>query len=259
MNLFDAIILGLLQGIAEFLPISSSGHLTLAQAILELKEAPLTLNLALHIATLIVIVIFYRKKIAKLLFPLHFAYLKAVVICSIPTGIIGLGIKKLGDELFEQGHWSAIFLCLNGLFLLFLNLKLKGAETSPTEDELPAPPNNKQALMIGLVQGIAALPGISRSGSTIGCACLLGVKPSVAAEFSLLASLPVIFGAALLEGKDFTSFTNPTLVGISFVITVISGWISVGLLLKIVKKAAWKWWGIYCLVASGVYLSLHAL
>lgn len=257
MNLSDAIILGLLQGIAEFLPISSSGHLTLAQVILNLKEAPLTLNLALHVATLFVIVCFYRKKIGSLLFPLQFDYLKAIVICSIPTGIIGLAIKKTGDQLFEQGYWSAIFLCCNGLFLLLLNRRLQRGVQS--QNQLTPPPNAKQAFIIGLAQGIAALPGISRSGSTIGCACLLGVPPLVAAEFSLLTSLPVIFGAALLEGKDFSSFSNPALVMLSFLITLISGWISVGLLLKIVKKAAWKWWGIYCLVAGALYLSLHAL
>jgi undecaprenyl-diphosphatase len=258
LNLVDAIILGLLQGVAEFLPISSSGHLTLAQAILKLKEAPLTLNLALHVATLVVIVIFYRKKIKKLLFPLQMDYLKAIIICSIPTAIIGLGIKKLGDQLFQEGLWSAIFLSCNGLFLLLLNFRLKKTETL-SQAELMDPPSSKQALIIGFAQGIAALPGISRSGSTIGCACLLGVRPAMAAEFSLLASLPVILGAALLEAKDFSSFSNPSLVGISFIITLISGWISIGLLLKIVKKAAWKWWGIYCLVTSALYLSLYAL
>ena len=257
MTSLDAIILGLLQGVAEFLPISSSGHLTLTQFILELKEAPLTLNLALHVATLIVVMIYFRDRIKKLLFPLNFAYLKAIIICSFPTAIIGLTIKKTGYVLFTQSHWSAIFLCLNGLFLILLHFKLKSIE-SETSSDLHHPPSAKQAFLIGLAQGIAALPGISRSGSTIGCSRLLGLPPAFAAEFSLLASLPVIFGAVLLESKDFVGFSNPGLVALSFGIAIVSGWISVGLLLKIVKKGSWKWWGIYCLVAGVIYLYLYA-
>ena len=102
MDLTNAIILGLLQGVAEFLPISSSGHLTLAQAIMELKEAPLTLNLALHVATLIVVIAFYRKKIVSILFPLNIDYIKAIVICSVPTGILGILIKKFGDAFYRR-------------------------------------------------------------------------------------------------------------------------------------------------------------
>lgn len=255
MNSFDAIILGLLQGVAEFLPISSSGHLTLAQAILELNEAPLTLNLALHVATLIVVLIYFRKKIKSLLFPLNLPYLKAIIICSIPTAMIGLSIKKLGGFIFVEGLWSAIFLLSNGLFLLILHFRLKDHSSQDTD---PIAPSIKQAFLIGIAQGIAALPGVSRSGSTIGCARLLGLPTSLSAEFSLLASLPVIFGAALLESKDFVSFSHPKLLVLSFFITIVSGWISVGLLLKIVKKGAWKWWGIYCLVAGSVYLALNA-
>jgi len=256
LTTLDAIFLGLLQGIAEFLPISSSGHLTLAQTIMALQEAPLTINLALHVATLLVVVIFFRAKIRKLLFPLDLNYLKAIIVCSIPTGIIGLGIKEMGAALFEQGHWSAVFLCCNGLFLIALHYKLKPSPHEQTD--LPEAPTMRQAFLIGVVQGVAALPGISRSGSTIGCARALGLPAAVAAEFSLLASLPVIFGAALLESKDFVSFSHPGLMSLSFIIAMISGWVSVGLLLKIVSKDAWKWWGFYCLAAGALYLALYA-
>jgi undecaprenyl-diphosphatase len=269
----DATALGLLQGIAEFLPISSSGHLTLAGEWLEISEPPVATNLALHMATLLVIVLAFRKKIWSLLFPLDVAYLKAIIITSIPTAILGLAIKKGAGDWFIDGRFSAMFLVFNGFGLIALTLILRRREAPKAEGDVhPADnlsgsgtpisgtpisgssiPSWKKALVIGVVQGIAALPGISRSGSTIGASRLMGIPAAQAAEYSLLASIPVIFGAALLECRDLDQFgdLSPLLWG--SLVAVLSGWFAVGLLLKIVNKNAWMTWGFYCIGMGTLY------
>jgi undecaprenyl-diphosphatase len=247
---FEAAALGLLQGIAEFLPISSSGHLNLLSASLGVEEPPVATNLMLHLATLVVIVVAFRKTIASWLFPLNKAILLRLLITSIPTAIIGLALKKgLGDVL-GSATWSSFFLVINGLGLIWLTKVLKA---DSDQAELKTMPSLKQAACIGVIQGIAAFPGISRSGSTIGLARLMGIAPRAAAEYSLLASVPVIGGAALLECRDLEQFGDLRAMAIAVVMAMLSGWISVGLLLKIVNKNAWFGWGIYCIVAGLVY------
>lgn len=256
MTITEACSLGLLQGIAEFLPISSSGHLTLLGAWLELSEDPVALNLTLHLATLLVIVIYYRRRIFSLLFPLHWDYLKAIVITSVPTAILGLGIKKGAGFVFEDARISVVLLILNGFALIALTLLLRRQPATALQEsqgETETLPNVRQALVIGVVQGLAALPGISRSGSTIGSARLMGIPAKQAAEYSLLASIPVISGAALLECRDLESFESLNSLLWGSLVAVISGWFAVGLLLKIVDKNAWIGWGIYCIGAGTLY------
>ncbi|MBF0197344.1 MAG: undecaprenyl-diphosphate phosphatase [Planctomycetes bacterium] len=272
MTSIDSILLGLVQGVGEFLPISSSGHLTLGQYLLSLDEPTLTLNLALHLATLIVILLAFRKKITAILFPLDFSYIKALIITSIPTAIIGLLIKKKCGVVFDAPIFPAILLCLNGSFLIFLHKKNAEVDKVAEKDEvtkadkvaerngatdgenLPELPSTKQCLIIGLAQGFAAFPGISRSGSTIGAARLMGISPGIAAEFSLLASIPVILGALLLECRDFSSIQNPDMVILGSVVAGVSGWFSVKILLNIVKKGAYKAWGLYCIAVGVLFL-----
>jgi undecaprenyl-diphosphatase len=248
MEVFETIFLGLLQGVAEFLPISSSGHLSLGQYFFNIDEAPLTLNIALHAATLLVVFIFYRKKIISLFSPFKKDYLLAIFITCIPTGIIGLGIKKFCEGVFENASLSAYLLMVNGIYLFFIAKAFtKKPDESSTEFEVPNP---IQAFIIGIVQGIAVLPGLSRSGLTIGASKLLGMKSSNAVEYSLIASLPVISGAVLLEARKMSEFSNPGFVLLSALIAVIAGWFSVKILLKIVKSNAFKYWGIYCFIAG---------
>jgi undecaprenyl-diphosphatase len=256
LNLGEASALGLLQGVAEFLPISSSGHLTLAGDWFGVEEPPVALNLALHLATLLVIVVYYRKKMASVLYPFDFEFAKAIVITSVPTAILGLGIKKGLGDFFSNALMVSALLAMNGLALIGLTIILRrrggGAMESQKGDaeEIKFVPNVKQALVIGVVQGFAALPGISRSGSTIGASRLMGIPALAAAEYSLLASIPVILGAALLELKDLDQFTHLGNLMWGSLVAVLSGWISVGLLLKIVNKNAWMIWGIYCIAVG---------
>lgn len=262
MDALQAVVLGLLQGVAEFLPISSSGHLTLAGEGFGIEEPPILLNLCLHIATLVVIVLHFRKRIFSIFFPLNKDYIRAIILASIPTAILGLLLKKFGEQVFTASA-SAFFLVINGLFLIWLSgREKKHSMTQPTpktldegaeEERSPTAPSALQSIIIGCVQGFAALPGISRSGSTIGVSRILGLPPGLAAEFSLLVSVPAIAGAALLESRNLESLQDPEMVLLGSAVAAIAGWFSVKILLRIVNKNAWFGWGFYCMVVGVLY------
>jgi undecaprenyl-diphosphatase len=244
----EAFALGLLQGIAEFLPISSSGHLNLLSAALGLEEPAVATNLMLHLATLLVILVAFRKTIAAWLFPFQTDIWLRLLLTSIPTAIIGLGLKKGCGDLLGSATWSSLFLCINGLGLIALAKILNKGQG---QDQLRETPTIQQSLWIGVAQGLAALPGISRSGSTIGLARLMGIAPRAAAEYSLIASVPVIAGATLLECRDLSQFDDLNTIAFAALVAALSGWFSIKYLLKLVDRNAWMGWGIYC-IAMGL-------
>lgn len=248
MEAGEAFALGLLQGIAEFLPISSSGHLNLLSAALGLEEPAVAINLMLHLATLMVIVVAFRKTIAAWLFPFQKDIWLRLMLTSIPTAIIGLGLKKGCGDLLGSAAWSSLFLCINGLGLIALSRTLNNKKS---QKQLREKPTIKQSVWIGVAQGLAALPGVSRSGSTIGLARLMGIAPRAAAEYSLIASVPVIAGATLLECRDLSQFDDLKTIALAAAIAAISGWFSIKYLLKLVDRNAWGGWGIYC-IAMGL-------
>lgn len=244
MDKTEACTLGVAQGLTEFLPVSSSGHLTILEHKFGLHEAPVTLNLALHFATLLVIVIYYRKTIFSIFFPFNKKYILALVITSIPTGVIGLLVKSLEDSVFGHPNVSASLLCVNGIYLIALT---RLSPKASADQELPT---YKQAFFIGIAQGIAALPGISRSGSTIGLSRIMGLPASLAAEYSLIASCPVILGASLLESRKIAQLSELGMVMLSALIAAVTGWIAIKLLLHIARRGSWTIWGIYCIIAG---------
>lgn len=252
MTYIETFFLGLLQGIAEFLPISSSGHLSLLESLFHIEEAPLTINIALHAATLIVILIFFRKKILSILFPLRKEYVLAIILTSIPTALLGLSFKLFFKQVFAMPVLSGFLLLLNGLYLFWVAKLFKTAKETGEEGwEIP---NVKQSLIIGIAQGIAVLPGLSRSGLTIGISKKLGMNSRSAVEYSLIASLPAITGAVLLEAKDMTELNHPEMILFSAVIAMISGWLAVKILLKIVDSGSFQYWGMYCIAVGLVFL-----
>lgn len=206
MEYFKVLLLAVVQGIAEFLPISSSGHLQVLGHWFGFDaEANLTLNVVLHAGTLLAILIFYCQKLLSLLLEAicrrRFRVVLLVIAGTVPTGIIGLAIKKTGlDDLLFGSVWvpAAGFLITATLLLSsFRNMRRsRGAEAQGKMlEELGFP----QAVLIGVVQGIAVVPGISRSGSTIASGVKCGLKNTDAAEFSFLLAIPAIAGAMLLE------------------------------------------------------------
>ena len=194
-RLLEILILGLVQGIAEFLPVSSSGHLVIVNALLagepHSETENLTLNVALHLATVGSIVTIYRGELKKVLFNPRMIF--SLIIATIPLGIVGVTMKDYVEEAFSSPLVAAGGLYVTAVLLLLTDW----IETSP--DHSQQVPNNLQALGVGLFQALAIVPGISRSGSTIAGGIMTGVHREMAATFSFLIALPAILGASLLQ------------------------------------------------------------
>lgn len=269
MSILQSIFLGALQGLAEFLPISSSGHLAIAQKLFGLEDLPLLFDVFLHLATLCAVVLFFWKKIWKLLCTFarlvfrrpapegigeaeeknNRSYILAVILTTLVTGVIGIAMEKLLPSL------SIKFVCAGFIvtaFLLILSALV--AKRQKAEGSEKKAPSKIQALIIGLAQGFGTLPGISRSGSTIAGALSCGVNRQVAGEYSFIASIPAILGAFILEAKDLGEVSSsigivPVVVGCITAFAV--GYLSLALLMKIIKKGKLEWFACY-LIPAGI-------
>lgn len=209
MDLLEAIIIGVIQGLTEFLPVSSSGHIELAKAIFGDNNMPsegMLFTIVLHAATALSTCVIFRKDlleifkgILKFKFNEHWKFLIAIGISMVPAGIIGLLFEKELEAFFYKNILLVgIMLLVTGL-LLFLADKAKKSEKKISWGT---------AAIIGVAQAIAIMPGISRSGATIGTSVLLGIDRTKAAKFSFLMVIPLIFGAMLLKGKKYVEVTN---------------------------------------------------
>ena len=264
MNTIEAILLGIIQGLTEFLPVSSSGHLVLFQQIFGLKEAELFFDVCVHLGTLVaVIAVFYREIrniIAALLRLLSIAGRKEkfrqqiesdpdvkmallIVIGSIPTAILGLMFHNIADRLFSSPFFTGLMLVVTG-FLLWLTRRAKLDGNKTGFDGF----SRTKAFIIGIVQGLAIIPGISRSGSTISIGLLLGINRETAARYSFLLSIPAIVGAGLLSIKDGLSQADPvirlSLLGAATAALV--GFAALKLLLRMVKSGHLYAFAPYC-------------
>lgn len=268
-NLYITLIsLAIIQGIAEFLPISSSGHLVLFEQMPFFKEAlhsigsnlELFVNVSLHVATLIAVIIYYRKDIWDIAWGTITSYSKAefaaekpmmayyILIASVPAGIVGILLNDYVEVLFSSYFAVSIMLIVNGFILLSTKLISPGSRQLNQTGIL-------NALIIGLFQAFAIIPGISRSGSTISGGMLRGLDGESAARFSFLMSIPVIAGAGLIEGMKAlergldASFYVPLAVSMAICIAV--AYLCLGILLYFVRKTRIHIFGIYT-IAVGI-------
>ena len=264
MNSTEAIILGIIQGLTEFLPVSSSGHLVLFQQLFGLKEAELFFNICVHLGTLVAVIIVFRQEIIKIISALwqlvslagekekflqkvksdpEFKMAVFIVIGSIPTAILGLLFVSIADRLFSSALITGLMLMVTGL-LLWLTRKAGTHAVSTSIGHLTP----GKAFIIGIVQGLAIIPGISRSGSTISTGLMLGVDRETAARYSFLLSIPAIVGAGLLSLKEGFSQTNPA-IWISLLGAVPAALVGYGALkslLHMVKKGRLYVFAPYC-------------
>ena len=222
MDLFQAVTLGIVQGLTEFLPVSSSGHLVLFQQIFGLREPELFFNVSVHLGTLMAVVFFFRREVLTILAALQRSarlwvrqenslqkiYSDAdvklavlIVVGSVPTAVIGLAFNRLADRLFSSTLLVGVMLCITGS-LLWSTRWLRRSGGGMQQFGV------KAALLIGLVQGLAILPGISRSGATIVVGLFLGLRGDLAARYSFLLSIPAILGAELLSLGDLSLQTG---------------------------------------------------
>ncbi len=249
-NTVQAVILGLIQGLTEFLPVSSSGHLVLAQRLLGLREPVLTFDIALHLGTLVAVIIFFRRDIAGIVQGIlgrgaertsYTRLLLLIILGSLPTAVVGLAFKDTFEAMFASVTAVGVSLLITGALLL-----AAGLAGRPRRDL--AETRSWHALLIGLAQGLAITPGISRSGSTISTALLLGLKRELAVRFSFLLSIPAILGAVALQVLDLPAGADlawgPLLLGA--LVAGLSGWLALKLLLDLVKRGRIHWFAYYC-------------
>lgn len=270
MGFIESFFLGVLQGIAEFLPISSSGHLAVAKELLHLRDVPMFYDIILHIATLLAIFIVYWKTIWRLITTaVRFIFRKtdasdkndlnfiaSVLIATFFTAVIGFALKDLVENLPVK-IISLLFI-VTGILLLVCDkfAENKTAVASVVVENKNTTIKLRSAVIVGIVQGLAVFPGISRSGSTISAGLLCGIRRSRIAEFSFILSIPSILGAFILDLVG--SRTVPLNVGIGelavgFIAALLTGIISLKLLTKLLQKAKLKVFSFY-LIPLGIIL-----
>jgi undecaprenyl-diphosphatase len=247
MNYFQAALLGVIQGITEFLPVSSSGHLVIFQKLLGFVEPQLTFDIFLHFCTLLAVIIFFWKDLLKLKIK-HWLVIGAG---TVPTMIAGLFFKNIIEGLFASSLLVAVALILTGIMNLLSDKKLDEKETS-TEITF------KQGLLIGIFQALAITPGISRSGATLFGGLIQKINRREAFKFSFYLSIPAIFGATILQTLDVLKSGIGELNWPIFIVGGVfafgAGLLSLGIFKYIIEKAKLEIFGWYCLGAGSLFL-----
>ena len=265
MSILQSAFLGLLQGLGEFLPISSSGHLLLSRLFLGIQTdtpAMKMLDILLHIGTLIPVLIVFRKDwIDMILHPVRNKTLLLLIIASLPTLAIYLAAKKLfpavdGFSVFDNGWFLGTSFLITALFLLLCD------RISSREKTKSGKVGVLQAVVMGLFQGIGMIPGISRSGSTILGGVSTGLNKINAAKFSFMMSAPAILGSLLMEGKDaitegYISEISLLPAAVGILIAALIGWLSIRFMLKVIAKVPLAWFALYLAVIGVIYLVLQ--
>ncbi len=268
MSILEALLLGLLQGATEFVPVSSSGHLVLIPALLGWSDPGLAYSAVVHLGTLLAVVLYLRADIAALITGWfrsvrlrridssqgRLAWL--LIISAIPAGLIGFLLNDFFESLFGAPVAVASLLLVTGLFLFVSDLR--GRQARALTDI-----TWRDAALIGLAQGLAVAPGISRSGSTIAAGVFRGLHRDDAARFSFLMAIPVIVGAggyellkAVLAG--LSNLQGITLL-VGFVAALVSGYLAIWLFLSYLRKHSVRPFAYYCWAVGALFLVLTAL
>jgi undecaprenyl-diphosphatase len=264
MEIIDAIILGIIQGLTEFLPVSSSGHLELGKAILGESKMPaegLMFTVVVHFATALSTILVFRKDVAEILSGLfkfkwneETQFAVKIFISMIPAGIVGLAFEKQLEQFFGGSVVFVGFMLILTALLLFLADKAKNTNQ---------PVTFFKAFQIGIAQAIAILPGISRSGATISASVILGVDKSKAARFSFLMVVPLILGKIakdILDGGLSLETEGFGYLSAGFLSAFISGILACTWMVQLVRKSKLSYFSIYCLIVGiiaivcGLYL-----
>ncbi|MEE9553286.1 MAG: undecaprenyl-diphosphate phosphatase [candidate division Zixibacteria bacterium] len=255
MGLIESIVLGLVQGLTEFLPVSSSGHLVIFEKLFGVQGGDLVFEVLVHLGTLVAVLIFFRQQLSNILR----AFLRSfpgriqssedsknvklgwfLVLGTVPAALIGIGLKDYIELAFDSPRWSSGMLLVTALILFSTRWANRdGARL-----------NIARTIIIGFAQALAIMPGISRSGSTISAGMFLGLDKSEAAEFSFLLSIPAILGATVLQIPEFFSQIDNTGLMVNYLagalVAAVIGYLSISLLMKIIKKGKFFYFGLYC-------------
>ncbi len=249
LSILQALILGIIQGVTEWLPVSSSGHLALLPNAFSMN-VPVFYDILLHVATALVIVIYFRDSLVKIFRAFFNGDFKSkygklglfVILGSVPTAIIGFLFKDIFEKFFYSISAVGIALIITGFVLLFSESRKEKRSLSWMD-----------SVFIGIAQGIAIIPGISRSGATISTALLRGVKKGEAAEFSFILALPAIIGAAVFDFNAVAvSEVSIAAVIIGMLSAFILGYLSLHWLMKLIRRKMFHHFGWYCLVLGAM-------
>ena len=290
MSIIESILLGIVQGITEFLPVSSSGHLAILQNIFHVEtNGSMLFDIMLHIGTLVAVFVVYHKDIWNMIKEaifmavdicsnlktfflnkihktslkykkiVHNSYRKFVVlilISTVPTGLIGVIGKDLVSSASETLLIPGICLLITGVLLLMADLTKEGKKK-------PKEVTYKNGLIIGAAQGIATLPGLSRSGTTIATCLMCGLDRKFAVKYSFILSIPAILGAAVLEIKDVVAepieMSQIGIYAIGAVFAAVVGYICIKTMLVVVRNKKFKYFAYYCFVIGVVAIAGHFL
>lgn len=264
MTILQAAILGLVQGLAEFLPISSSGHLVLTRAIMGIAdqaEAPvyLMLDILLHAGTLIaVIVVFWEDWMGILRNLFKSKTLLLLFIASIPALIAAIAFEDILDNLFEGWFLGFAFLVTAVFMLLAEKLSKRGGKHAKRAEE----PGYKHAIAMGCMQAVALVPGVSRSGSTLLGGVASGLTRKSAAKFSFMMSAPAILGSLLIKGKDalengYIQQIEPVPVIVGMLVAAVSGYLAIRFMLKVINQTSLGWFAFYTAVLGIAVITLQ--
>lgn len=263
MTWLQALFLALLQGLTEFLPVSSSGHLAVAQLLLPgFTEPGIAYAVVLHVGTLISVLIYFREELKSLLGlptqkPTVFtgrerSILIAVLAASVPTGIIGLAIEKFAVAAFD----SILIVGIGWLVTAALLWTVDGLEAPKSKEKKTEEKSGisiKQALIIGVAQGLAVIPGISRSGSTVATGLILKLDREAVFAFSFIVSIPAILGATMLEAVDIASAISPggrelSMFLVGGAVACVTGYFALDMFGRFVKNVRFTGFAYYCLL-----------
>ena len=268
MDIFQAIIIGLVQGLTEFLPVSSSAHLIFAQQALGVSDVGLAFDVLMHVGTLVAVIVYFFNDIVNMIkgFLLSLVDLKdgnfmgeikkdpykklawLTILATIPVGVVGVLFNDIIESMFKGLTIPAFLLLVTGC-LLYASQRMNSGRIDVRNITI------KEALIMGCGQALAILPGLSRSGTTIAAGLFAGLDKEFAAKFSFILSIPAILGAAVFQLKDLSGGSVEIGACIAgFVVAVISGYLAISVLLKIVREKSLDIFAYYCWIVGIIVL-----
>lgn len=268
MDIFQAIIIGLVQGLTEFLPVSSSAHLIFAQQALGVSDVGLAFDVLMHVGTLVAVIVYFFNDIVNMIkgFLLSLVDLKngnfmgeikkdpykklawLTILATIPVGVVGVLFNDIIESMFKGLTIPAFLLLVTGC-LLYASQRMNSGRIDVRNVTI------KEALIMGCGQALAVLPGLSRSGTTIAAGLFAGLDKEFAAKFSFILSIPAILGAAVFQLKDLSGGSVEIGACIAgFVVAVISGYLAISVLLKIVREKSLDIFAYYCWIVGLIVL-----
>lgn len=265
MDFLEAILLSIVEGITEFLPISSTGHLLLATNFLKIQQTEFvkSFEIIIQLGAILSVVVLYWKKLSR-----NFALWRNIVIAFIPTAIIGLAFYKIIKEVFFENILVVVFaLLIGGILLIVLEKLLLLRHSRPGSESWVNSSGNpkiedlslKQSLLIGLAQSVSVIPGVSRAAATILGGMFLGLKKETAVEFSFLLAIPTMMAATgldLIKSEFNFSSDELMILGVGFIGSFITALLVVKWFIKFIQTNNFFWFGVYRIILSVIYLIL---